>query len=436
MKASLVSAVGIALLCGACGDTETAPPEASGADGGDKDNATFETADPIEVDSKGVFEMIDGREDVDFFSFEGRAGEWMEIRSGSFDSFTFSNTNLTLFDSERVQIAYNERVDSLSGEEVLARIVTRLPATGKYFVEVGDPYAPPYSAGLSQAYRLTVTGLVREPDGFTVEADGDPATTPVSFHRWPIDPDFIGDSFVVGTFSDSGDVDQFSFTIDAGDVRALSAEVQESGALADGSTTTAGKVWLTGGSGAVIARIDNASGQSLLLPPLEEGTYTLWVSHPEAPVGANDFYVMRTLLLPENPRETADATNGTIASAEPLAKTVSLGREAAFFLSHVSERDVDYFRFDGRAGQSASLYCDSAEGGSGLVGLTVSLRDEADNVLLEATEDPAAPRPPGTALALEDVAVPNAGSLYVRTTKGSQLPDVVGDWVRCAIYAK
>jgi hypothetical protein len=438
MKARVISSAGVLLLFGACGDGAQGggPAPAPPPDAGDHDNGSFEMADPIEVDAKGIFELVDGREDIDFYSFEGRQGEWVEIRSGSFDSFTFADTRLTLFDSKRAQLAYNERVESFPGEEVLARIVTRLPETGKYFIQVGDPEGPPFSAGLSQAYRLTVTELASAPDGFTVESDGDPATTPISFHRWNIDPEYIGDSFLVGTFSDASDVDQFSFTIAAGDRRALSAEVQDSGSLADGSTTSAGKVWVTGESGAVIARIDNSSGQSFLAPPLESGTYTIWVAHPESPVGTNDFYVVRATLQPENPPEADDPANGTIASAEPLTKTLALGREAAFLLAHLTDQDVDYFRFDGRVGQHASLYCDSAEGGSGLVGLNVSLRDETDSVLLEVTESPARPTAPGTAITLEQVAIPESGSIYVRTTKASQLPDVIGDWVRCAIYAR
>lgn len=434
MKARVVSAVGAALLCGAC--QQEAPvglSRGSGApDAGDNDNSTFETADPIEIGSKGAFDMVDGREDVDFFSFDGREGEWIEIRSSYFDPFTFSDTRLTLFDPARAQIAYNRYVDSIQGENLLARIVTRLPATGKYFVEVGDPDGPPYDAGLSQAYHLKVDELTAQPDGFAVEADGEPDTTPVTFHAWNIDPVIVDDSFMVGTFSDTNDIDRFSFTV-TGDIHALSAEVFESGALADGSTTSAGKVWITDEAGTtIIARIDNTSGQSFLGPPLDPGNYMLWVAHPDTPIGTNDFYVVRTLLLPENPREAADATNGTVGSAEPFA--VTGGNASASILAHIGDQDVDYFRFDGQAGQTISTFCESARSGSGLVGLTVSIRDETDGILLEATETPASQAAPGTAVSLDHVPIPPSGSIYVRTTKESQLPDVAGDWVRCALY--
>jgi hypothetical protein len=72
--------------------------------------------------------------------------------------------------------------------------------------------------------------------------------------------------------------------------------------------------------------------------------------------------------------------------------------------------------------------------GSGLVGLHVSLRNETDEVLLEANQTRASATSLSTKISLENVAIPAGGSLYVRMTKDSQLPDVVGDWVRCAIY--
>jgi hypothetical protein len=431
MKARVVSAVGVALLCGACGESGQVSVPQSAPDADDKENGTFETADPIDVDSMGIFEMVDGREEVDFFSFEGRRGEWVEIRSNYFDAFTlFSDTRLTLFDEERVQLAFNRSVESLRGEKVLARIVTRLPVTGTYFVQVGDPDGPPYAAGLSQAYRLSVTELTTTSEGYSVESEGDSAT-PVIFHERSIDSFVIDESFVVGTFSDASDVDRFSFTVPPGGLQSVNAEVQESGALADGSTTSAGMVWLTDESGStVIARIDNASGESFLTPPLEPGNYSLWVAHPETPSGANDFYVLRALLGPENPIETADATNGTVATAEPLG----VENNAAFFLAHVGDGDVDYFRFEGRSGKMSSTYCESAEVGSGLVGLHVSLRNETDAVLLEANQTRASTTSLSTKISLENVEIPAGGSLYVRMTKDSQLPDVVGDWVRCAIY--
>jgi hypothetical protein len=429
MKARAVSAVGVALLCAACGGGGQTEGPAPTPEAKDRDNSTFETADPIEVDSMGIFEMVDGREDVDFFSFQGRQGEWIEIRSNYFDPFTFSDTRLTLFDERHVQLAFNRFVESLRGEKVLARIVTRLPETGEYFVQVGDPEGPPYSAGLSQAYLLSVNELASS-EGYSVEGDGE-LPIPVVFHERTIDTFVIDESFFVGTFGDASDVDRFSFTVPPGGLQNLSAEVLESGDLADGSTTPAGMVWLMDESGAnIIARIDNALGQSFLAPPLDPGNYVLQVAHPQTPSGANDFYVIRTLLGPENPAEAADATNGTIATAEPLTVTLA----SAFFLTHVGDNDVDYFRFDGRPGQKASTYCDAAEVGSGLVGLRVSVRDETDAVLLESNETRASETTPGTNVSLENVTIPASGSLYVRTTKDSQLPDVAGDWARCAVY--
>ena len=104
-------------------------------------------------------------------------------------------------------------------------------------------------------------------------------------------------------------------------------------------------------------------------------------------------------------------------------------RLQAYFIAHVTDGDVDYFRFDGKPGQKASVYCTSVEDGSGLVGLHVAARDAADATLAEGTETAQDP------VQLDSITIPSTGSLYVRASKDAQLPDVIGDWVRCAVSA-
>lgn len=439
MNPRAIPFVGMALVSSACGESDAparASPPVARVDAGDP-NATFETAVPIDVGSQGVFDAVDGREDLDFFSFEGKAGEWIEIRAGSLDPLIVADARLTLYGVNREQLAYNRYVKSLRGENVLSRIVTRLPSDGKYFVEVGDPEAPPISAGFSQTYRLRIAELTAEPDGYTVEDPSSADPTPVRFHVWNIDPVVIDDSFVAGSFSDGSDVDSFSFTVAPGDPETLSAEVEESGDQANGSTSTAGRVWVTSATDStVIGRIDNSQGQTTLTPPLDSGDYVLWVAHPDTPLGKNDFYVVRTMLGPENPIEAKETTNGAVASAEPLTTMTTNGQDTAFILAHVLDGDLDYFRFDGHAGETASAYCESRTGGSGTVGLHVSVRDAADTSLADATEVASSTSMPGSTVALENVPVPSSGTLYIRVSKDSQLPDVIGDWARCAVYAQ
>lgn len=440
MNTRVLPAVGVALVCAACGESsngsgEPSPPKPSRADAGDP-YGSFESARPIPLGSPGILETIDGKEDKDFFSFDGRSGEWIELRSTSLDILDVFDTRITLYDENHAQLAYNASTRSLRGENVLARVITVLPGDGKYFVEIDDPEAAPVAAGFSQAYRLTVTDLSATADGYTVEDDG-AAATAIRFHRWNIDSVIIDDSFLAGSFSDASDADAFAFTIDPGPEKTLSVEVQDSGVDADGSATTAGNVWVTTDTdAAVIARIDNSIGQNALTPPLDPGNYRLWVSHPNTAFANRDFYVVRAMVGPENPVEADEATNGTVGTAEALTTTNSNGTDSAFILAHVLDGDLDYFRFDGHAGASASAYCESARGGSGLVGLHVSLRDETDTTLAEATETAFSATAQGSALALENVTVPASGSLYMRTSKDGQLPDVTGNWARCAIYAQ
>lgn len=446
MRSQIVVCGALALLPACSGQSPTtgsrdhpdaAPSPMTSSDGGAGDpNRTIATAVPITVgDFPGTLDMIEGREDVDFFSFEGKSGQWVTIRSTGNSAAAISNTALALFGPDEQPLAWNHSVSSLLGENILARITTRLPQTGTYYVGVGDVSAPTVSLGLVTPYRISVTDLAAT-EGFVVNDEvgsGADGATSVAFKSYPIPGEPVDDAFVVGDFSSRDDVDVFSFEVPTGTAKLVNAHVEKGTTSGNGSTTTAGRVWVTDESGAsIIGRIDNSTGQSALDPPLPAGRYLLWVAHPDAPVGDNDFYVIRAMLASDNPAETEEATNGAIASAEPLTveKLDPAGAHLqAYLVAHVTEKDIDYFRFDGTPGQTASVYCSSVEDGSGLVGFHVAARDAADTTLAEGTETSQDP------VSLDSITIPSSGALYVRASKDAQLPDVVGDWVRCAVTA-
>src|SRR5262249_29265579 len=118
-----------------------------------------------------------------------------------------------------------------------------------------------------------------------------------------------------------------------------------------------------------------------------------------------------------------------VATAEPLAVEGGGGQFQAYILLNVRDDDVDYFRFDAEAGRTVSADCVSRDDGSGVVDLNVSIRDENDATMTEATEQVGKP------VSLGGVRVPSAGAVYLRLSKQSQLPDVIGDWARCVISA-
>jgi hypothetical protein len=71
----------------------------------------------------------------------------------------------------------------------------------------------------------------------------------------------------------------------------------------------------------------------------------------------------------------------------------------------------------------------SGTDGSGVVGLHLSARNDADESLADATETSSEP------ISLDGVPIADSGKLYLRLWKDGQLPDVAGDWGRCVISA-
>src|SRR5690348_17085798 len=155
-------------------------PDAGARDAGAQDagdpNGTMDRATALHVgDFPGVFDSFDGREDKDFFSFDGTEGEWVSIRSVDRSGLSFADTPLSLFGPDRVRLAGNRYAPSLLGENLLARIITRLPADGRYYIEVSDPGAPPVAYDLSQPYRVSVVDA-NATDGYTVNVESDDPT--------------------------------------------------------------------------------------------------------------------------------------------------------------------------------------------------------------------------------------------------------------------
>jgi hypothetical protein len=406
---------------------DAAPPAA--VDAGDP-NGTMDRAVELRLgDFPGPFDSLDGPGDADFFRFQGTAGEWVVIRSIDKSGFSIGDTPLTLFGAGGQPLAYNRYVSALRGEDVLARIVTRLPATGRYWVGVHDPRAATLASGLAQSYHVSVVdadGL----EGYSVNTESDAPTEAVAAVR-SIGSGTIEDVFLAGSFDAADDSDAFVVTISDGGRKLVDVKVDPSGVEGNGSTTPPGPAWFTRETDdTVIGKIDVTDGQTSLTPPLGAGRYLFHTAHGAGALGANDFYVVRALIAPDNPMETEDATNGAVASAEPLMVESGSGQYQAYILANVGDDDVDYFRFDSEAGKSVAVDCVSRDDGSGVVSLNVSLRDDQDDTMAEATEQVGSP------VTLSDVRVPGSGSVYLRLSKESQLPDVTGDWARCVISAQ
>ncbi len=394
---------------------------------------SFDTAVAIAVDAEATMEAIEAPGDVDYYTFEGTEGQWLAILTSANpdDDDAMLDTVITLYDSSRARIAEND--DGVPRINTDSELITRLPATGTYYIEVqefstwegsDEPEGQP-----DFEYELSIVEIDPAAAAVTIDAEaGDDAATAPTF-AWTAAP---RSQLILGTYRDDADVDVLGFAVD-GERLSLNVNIMPQGDEGYGSTTPTGDVWITtvDAPEVIIARVDGG-GELSLSPSLEAGDYLLWVDHPGA-AGSNDFYVLKATLGEGNTLETevrGAGTNDTLATAEAIALTDNgEGTLNGFILSILETDDVDYRSFDVAADQEVTIVCASARGGSGVQGLTASLHDDTDTLRPDAT---------GVETATDAIRIvetsPPAGTYYLRLEKTGQDADVIGDWARCGIF--
>lgn len=442
--------LGAALPMVACGSTESptdagtislsdAPVDMTDArmrpDAGPS-NDSFEGAQPVAADGTAVSDAIEVPEDVDFWSFEGNAGDWVVVSTtaNAEDDPEMVDTVITLFDSTRTQIAEND--DGLPRSSTDSEIVIQLPTTGTYYVEVQefsswitDDDIDPEGQGTYQ-YELGVLTLV---DGAAINIDaelGDAAAN--------ADPLMFGGStgnvaFVLGDFDDATDVDVFSFTVPATAGGLLSIDIMPAGPDGYGSTRESGRIWVTDMAGTdVLTRVEPRGMQQIeMSPTLVPGTsYLLFVDAGGGTAGSNDHYVLKAVLGTENPleNEATAGSNDTPATATALTlETADMITRGFIISSLASPTDVDVFSFAVPAGQQINAFCGSQSAGSGVRMLQAQIVDEAGTVLGMGGETAV------EGVAITEIMPPAAGTYYLRLSAGSQSPEISGNFVRCGV---
>lgn len=448
-RASTIFGAMVALLGAACGDDGTTPVMDSGTDSAMPDssrpeigtvdgspdadasmgdgNDSFAEAVPITL-GEMASGVIDPAGDVDYYSFTAMAGDWVFIATDANpdDDPMMVDTVITLYDSAMTQVAEND--DSLPRNNTDSELIYHVPADGMYFIEVQEwsTWANDTPEGMASfTYDVSVGTINPMAPGLALDAEtGNDA---MSATAAALNMNF---NLIIGTFADGMDVDVFSFSYAGATPMNLSTEIMPWGTDGYGSTVSAGNIWVTNMAGdTIIARIDNRTmGFNELSVPITAGTYLLWFEHPGT-AAANDFYVNKTFLLTENDPETMDATNGTLAMAEPLTLEADMmGSRRAFVLANLGMGDVDYYSFDVMAMEQVTIACGAENSGSGVRGLSVELRDSADAVVAMASEMG------GMNAFIEDQMV-TPGMHYLRLTKTGQDPEVTGDFVRCGVFA-
>jgi hypothetical protein len=252
-------------------------------------------------------------------------------------------------------------------------------------------------------------------------------------------------SVVYGRFDAADDVDVFSFDFPADFVeiapgaRLVASEwLLREGPGGDGATTSVGKVYITTQADPTkrLAQIDGADfgGRgSRLWPPLDlAGKYYLFIEHPQAALGANDFYVDLHGAGSSRPLEQKEAENDAVATPEAL---VAMEGEESFYIEGDlgnAAADVDHFSVGlaGRAGKEITVSCISARAGSGLQSFEVALLDATTLMPLSVVKEtaqtdaftPAIPLPAG------------ASKMILKLSAAAQDPAVSGTFYRCGIH--
>ncbi len=392
-------------------------------------NDTRDTAQAMEGNQ--VDGVIATPGDIDWYSFTAEAGQWvaMGTEANRNDDPTKIDTVITLYDADGNQVAEND--DAYPRQNTDSELITRLMATGTYYVEVqeftswqnetneGDP---------SYTYRLFVNVLATEDIGrnaiYGEESDSSTALDSVKVNgNWQA-------SLILSDLADANDVDKYSFTVDDEEKVHFSAQLMPLGTDGYGSTATGTRMWLTPADSpeTIVSRVAHVGKTDKVSPGgLALGDYHLWVQHSGDAVGANDFYVIKFGLSGDNPPETEDETNGTLDTAEALVASDDNGVTRYFVLANMDAGDVDYFSFDLAQGNSISIACGSASSGSGVEGFRAELRGGDDNVIAGADEN-------DEGLYIRQIDGQPAGTYYLRLSSTGVSSEVTGRWARCGVH--
>lgn len=400
----------------------------SGSDSGNTGDGNDSFAEAVEILETVAEGVIGTQDDVDYFRFDGSEGDWVLIATDANpeDNPDALDTVLTLYDSSMTKIAEND--DAFPRASTDSAIITRLPATGTYYVTVQEWSTWARETGeFGDNFQYRV---VAEPIDFSTfvntEHGGGATPTQMSFAL----NNGIQFSTAVGELSSTPA--DFRFTV----VEArpsVTSYLLPGGITGNGSTGAPAmmEVWSEDAS-ELIAQIDpslfEGTGTIEVGPHLDPGTYLLRMVGGTP--GDNGFFVLRTFLTGGNPPEdeSMDAANNLPSGAQALTQRNDGEVSRAFIAATLPVGDTDHFSFQvDNPAHVVTAVCGSRSSGSGIDALTVELTNDAGVAFASAVETAT------ESAVIENQAVSGAGTYLLKLTRGAQLGDVTGNFVRCGI---
>ena len=416
------------------------------------DHDTFETAAALDWQAGEATGALAPTGDVDFFVFEGVAGQAMEIvvtaQAEPFDANTI-DVVLTLYDADQNPLALND--DPYPRVTNDSQILTILPADGSYYIRLEECWtwvatnnfnascAEPQNKAITD-YTLAINLLDAETPQTFPNEEGD-APTSVSYVAAE-DEGYEG-SLLFGTFSDAADVDVFAFTlpedlvITEGARATVGVGFHNGGPTGIGSTSDVGGVTLAHADtpDTVVAYTD-ANATAFIRAPLEAGeSYLLSVSHPGVEAGSNDFYFAYHFVGESLSVEGDDDGNGTVEGAEALVGELTddgtaIGYGVEGNLTDASTDEDHYLlAIPETVVQPVKLAvsCSAQRDGSGLRKFAMAVVNAEGQYLSGLKTEQ-----PGVAVELTALPIPaDASSVVLKLSAASQADDVTSDYYRC-----
>jgi hypothetical protein len=401
---SSTTATGTTTTTAAGTTTTTTSGGTGGGEAGDG-NDKFEQA--VDVDAMGVNGTLeDPSTDVDFYKFEGDAGETWLIDASSHpantdDDLGYIDTFIELYDANQKLIATND--DRYPRRNTDSEIVTVLPAKGTYYVKILEWCTSPtkdatacnqdyFESLLNLDYTVFATVLDPTKDVVLEKEPNDSAATasPIAATETTTKGSYYL-TIAEGKLPMSSDSDWYSLTIPAnltvdatsrahigflnpwGGTAGNGSDVKVGLVDVIDATTMAvvGSLDLSGEPGAAAGRAD------LSVPVTKGGNYLLKVKHGGMEAdGQGQFYFMYQTLGGGNPLETAELTNSLPATPEVIASSATPG--SYFVEGNLAVGDTDYFKVATLGEATISIACAAQRGGSGLRGFTTTVYNGSD----------------------------------------------------------
>jgi len=382
--------------------------------------------------------------DVDYFTFQATAGDWVRYRVYAEESSDL-NPVLTVLDSDGAeQVALNNNL--IGSSSLDSEIAIHVLDTGTYCLKVED-YST-YSGNTPEGdptfgYRAVALPLDFDLyDTYNVDTEPNDSTgsaqTGVSF-------DVASDLQISTNFAGMlapGDVDVYEWTAPTGAL-GLYLYFTPPGNDGFGSTQDPGIVRFYENDGTtVLAELDVQAGSDRFssVPITAGNAYFLEVNFPQsASAGANDFYYLKFRTTDTlNDQETDDTANDDASGADTAVGSVDGDATRHYVGGTLTAPDTDWWAFQASAGNSIVLRCSSWRAGSGVRDATFAVFDNPQGSHLQTeTEVEAADvywSDSSSSASMGAVAVTTTGTHFLRISATNQDANVTSNHYLCGIH--